>query len=108
MKVGEKQNCEEEVRVAERQVAEHESRMTRENVMRFSSKAESCVICCDDAPPETAVYLGCGHGWYCAMCIIRFVESRLEEGTAGDIPCPQCSAAIPEDDLINLLPRKTV
>jgi len=76
--------------------------------MRFSSIGRQCAICCDDVPAESSVLLGCNHGWYCLQCVTRFVEARLECGTAGDVPCPDCAAPISEKDLVNLLPRKTI
>jgi len=76
--------------------------------MRFSSSGEQCSVCCEDIPAEAAVLLGCGHGFYCLQCITRFVETRVEEGYAGDVPCPQCSLKISENDLVRLLPMKTI
>jgi len=104
----EKKTCEEELAAAQRDLASHEDRMTREGILRFSSKTESCAICCDDIPQEKAALLGCGHGWYCQDCVNRFVEARLESGIATDIPCPDCASPISEKDLVDLLPVKTV
>lgn len=36
------------------------------------------------------------------------MESRLDSGIAGDVPCPDCAVPVPEKDLIELLPRKTI
>lgn len=76
--------------------------------MRFSSSPQSCSICCDDVPVGQGVYLGCGHGWYCRECLTRFVDARLQEGSAGDIPCPSCKVAISEADLCKLLPKALI
>merc|ERR1712048_1471427 len=100
--------CEEEVSVALQELKEHESQMTREGLMRFSSSSAECTICREDAPEMAAILLGCGHGWYCIQCMTRYVEARLEAGTAGDIPCPDCGASISEKDLSTLLPKKTI
>merc|ERR1719401_3124728 len=65
--------CEADVRVALRELDEHERRMTSEGLMRFSSRGQQCSICCNDIAADGAVLLGCGHGWYCTDCITRFV-----------------------------------
>lgn len=100
--------CEEEVEAAVSKLSEHEKRMTTEGMMRFSSSAETCAVCCDDTVPGAAVKLGCNHGWYCPECVTRFVEARLDTGIAGDVPCPDCAAKIPECDLVKVLPKKTI
>jgi hypothetical protein len=103
-----KKACEEAISVAERELAGHERWMTEQGLMRFSSMGEQCAICCDDVPAGEAVMLGCGHGWYCPECVTRFVEARLDIGTAGDIPCPDCAKPISELDLVKLLPKNVV
>ncbi|CAK0903590.1 unnamed protein product [Prorocentrum cordatum] len=80
--------------------------MVRERLMRFSLQGEPCGICCEEFAAGQAVRLGCDHGWYCKECIRRFVEARLEAGSAGGIPCPSCGDKISEADLITLLPPK--
>jgi len=100
--------CEEQLASALRELNEHEERMTREGVMRFSSSGSCCSVCCNSFPAEASVLLGCGHGWYCLECLNRFVEARLEIGTAGDVPCPECKVSIPEDALCAVLPKKTI
>jgi len=100
--------CEEDVDAAASKLSEHEKRMTLEGMMRFSSSAETCAVCCEDTVAGAAVMLGCNHGWYCPDCVTRFVEARLETGIAGDVPCPDCAAKIPEEDLVKVLPRKTI
>jgi hypothetical protein len=76
--------------------------------MQFNSSNKACSICCDDIATGGAALLGCGHGYYCSACVTRFVEARLENGTAGDVPCPDCKGGIPEKDLVKVLPTKTV
>jgi len=75
--------------------------------MRINSRAEACEICCNDAPPWRAVRLGCGHGWYCAQCILRHAEARLEVGAAS-VTCPECSSPLAERDLRKLLPPELI
>lgn len=96
---------EEEVTKAVKALSDHENQMTWEGFMRFTSSHQSCSICCDDVPVGQGVFLGCGHGCYCRDCLTRFVDARLQEGSAGDIPCPSCKAAISEADLCKLLPK---
>ena len=50
--------------------------------MQLNSRAEVCKICCCDAEPWRAVRLCCGHGWYCACCMLRHAEARLDLGAA--------------------------
>lgn len=104
----ERRDGEEQVSAVLRELSEHEGRMTREGVMRFSLSGEQCAICCDDLSAGAAVRLGCNHGWYCPECIKRFVDARLDAGIAGDVPCPDCGLPISEKDLITLLPTKTI
>jgi len=104
----ERKSCEEQVSAALCELSEHEGRMTREGFMRFSLSGEQCAICCNDISAGAAVLLGCNHGWYCPECMKRFVEARLDAGAAGDVPCPDCGLSISENDLITLLPRKTI
>eukprot|EP00435_Cladocopium_sp_Y103_P010900 s2474_g2.t2 len=102
-------NAEEQVDACIQALKEHEAKMTSVGKMlRFNSWSESCCICCDELPVDSAATLGCGHGWYCPGCINRFVEARLDEGIAGDIPCPDCGKAISEEDLARLLPKQTI
>jgi hypothetical protein len=100
--------CEQELTASCKEFSEHELRMTREGLMRFSSNSQECEICRDDLEVGEAVLLGCGHGWYCMGCMTKFVESRLQDGTTGEIPCPSCVEKISEKDLISLLPKETV
>ncbi|CAJ1398196.1 unnamed protein product [Effrenium voratum] len=100
--------AEEVLETARAALAEHEARMTRAGLLRFNSASAACCLCCEDVPARAAATLGCGHGWYCPTCVNRFVEARLEEGIAGDIPCPDCGKTISEDDLVRLLPKQTV
>jgi hypothetical protein len=104
----ERRGSEEDVQNASHELEEHETRMSKEGLMRFNSSAQQCAVCCEDLALEKAVSLGCGHGWYCLDCMTRFVESRLDDGIAGDIPCPQCSQTVAESDLVILLPKKTI
>lgn len=75
--------------------------------MRINNQAETCGICCNDVPPWRAVRLSCGHGWYCAQCILRHAEARLAVGAAS-VTCPECNAALAERDLRKLLPPELI
>ncbi|CAJ1329663.1 unnamed protein product [Effrenium voratum] len=72
-----------------------------------SRRPESCSICCEDFEMGAAVRLSCGHGWYCAECLRRHAEARLEMG-AVDVCCPQCNTAIAERTLRSVLPTTLV
>ena len=89
----------------------HEHKMTKMGRMTyFNSWDKGCAICCAEAPIDTAVTLGCGHGWFCISCVLRFAETRLEN-QSGEVPClfsPQCTARISERDLIRTLPRSII
>lgn len=63
-----------------------------------NSAVETCAICCEVAPPQTAAKFGCGHGWYCLRCIRLHAETKLGLGSV-QIPCPECCAAVAERDL---------
>jgi len=76
--------------------------------MRFNSCGQECAICRTEVAAGRAVFLGCSHGWYCTDCMHRYVQTRLDTGLAGDVPCPECKAALSEKDLIRLLPRSTI
>lgn len=101
-------SAEEQLEATIQALKDHEAKMTSAGMLRFNSWSESCCICCDDVPVDSAAALGCGHGWYCPSCINRFVEARLDDGIAGDIPCPDCGKAICEEDLARLLPKHTI
>lgn len=75
--------------------------------MKLNSQADICKICCDETPAWRSVRLGCGHGWYCAGCMLRHAEARLEMGSS-TITCPECSVLLPERDLRKLLPTETI
>mmetsp|Transcript_17815 Transcript_17815/g.31551 ORF Transcript_17815/g.31551 Transcript_17815/m.31551 type:complete len:527 (+) Transcript_17815:107-1687(+) len=75
--------------------------------MQLNSQADCCTICCCDTQPWRSVRLGCGHGWYCASCMLRHSEARLEVG-ATSIACPECYKDVPEKDLRKLLPTETL
>jgi len=100
--------CDLAVKGAEQMLAKHETQMTESGLMRFSSSPQQCALCCDDVEVGKAVKLGCSHGWYCPDCITRFVEARLDSGTAGQVPCPDCKTGISEEVLVRLLPSSTV
>eukprot|EP00928_Gymnodinium_smaydae_P064464 TRINITY_DN47790_c0_g1_i1.p1 TRINITY_DN47790_c0_g1~~TRINITY_DN47790_c0_g1_i1.p1 ORF type:complete len:456 (-),score=65.84 TRINITY_DN47790_c0_g1_i1:53-1267(-) len=70
--------------------------------IQLNRDAETCVICCCEAPPSRAVRLGCRHGWYCASCMQRHAEARLGNGAA-DVPCPECREPIQDYNLRKLL-----
>lgn len=107
-KEAEKAACEAAVSRAASSLADHEMRMQQEHLMRFNSVGETCAVCVEDLPAEKLVKLGCGHGWYCLECMNRFVESRVQDGNAGAIPCPDCGDPIPEKDLVVVLPKTTI
>jgi len=77
------------------------------HAMRLNRTCETCVICYNDAPQLRAVRLSCGHGWYCAQCVLRHAEARLSIGAA-DVSCPECNCALPERDLRKLLPPEFI
>ena len=77
-----------------------EVKMTSSRVLRFNSWACSCSICCEEVAVDGAATLACGHGWYCPGCMTRYVEARLSEGLAGEMPCPECSCGISEEELV--------
>jgi hypothetical protein len=104
----EMESSEKGLSTALRELSEHELRMSREGLMRFNSSSQECDICREEGQVDAAVLLGCGHGWYCKGCIVKFVEARLESGTTGEIPCPSCNTAISEKDLIALLPKEII
>jgi len=104
----EQESCKRDIETSSRELIDHEAWMSGENLMRFNSKTAECAICRDDVAVGAAVLLGCGHGFYCSQCITKFVDTRLSNGLAGDVPCPDCSSAIPDKDLTKLLPEKTI
>lgn len=70
---------------------------------------KTCVVCWEELDPSdggATVDLGCEH-WACASCWVAYVEARLSEGNASLLRCPvpDCSAAVPESALLDLLPR---
>lgn len=75
--------------------------------MRLNTQADMCTICFCDTPAWRSVRLGCGHGWYCASCMVRHAEARLEMG-ATNINCPECSVPLAERDLKKLLPPEVI
>lgn len=75
--------------------------------LRMNKVEETCGICCHDVPPYRAVRLGCTHGWYCAQCVLRHAEARLENGAAV-VTCPECCTPIAERDLRKLLPPELI
>mmetsp|Transcript_41590 Transcript_41590/g.75392 ORF Transcript_41590/g.75392 Transcript_41590/m.75392 type:complete len:330 (-) Transcript_41590:111-1100(-) len=75
--------------------------------LRYNSSEEECAICCESIPPNAAVRLCCGHGWYCSHCMTRYVETNLESGAATAV-CPHCKAGIAEVDLRKIVPDALV
>lgn len=75
--------------------------------MKLNSNADICKICFCDTPAWRSVCLGCGHGWYCASCMQRHAEARLDMG-ASNICCPECTTPLPERDLRKLLPTQII
>lgn len=82
-------------------------RCSSPRAMQLNSQDDVCKICCCDTSPWRSVRLACGHGWYCASCMLRHAEARLEMGAAS-ITCPECSAILAERDLRKLLPTETI
>lgn len=75
--------------------------------MKLNGCADVCKICFCDTQAWRSVRLGCGHGWYCASCMLRHAEARLDMG-ATNICCPECSTNLPERDLRKLLPTEII
>eukprot|EP00930_Biecheleria_cincta_P071546 TRINITY_DN59035_c0_g1_i1.p1 TRINITY_DN59035_c0_g1~~TRINITY_DN59035_c0_g1_i1.p1 ORF type:complete len:573 (-),score=147.19 TRINITY_DN59035_c0_g1_i1:276-1994(-) len=75
--------------------------------MVLNSASDMCKICCCDTSPWRSVRLSCGHGWYCAQCMLRHAEARLANG-ATSITCPECSKQLAERDLRKLLPTELI
>jgi len=82
-------------------------RSSSPHAMQLNSQAELCKICYCDTPPWRSVRLGCGHGYYCASCMLRHAEARLEVGATA-ITCPECSSPLAERELRKLLPAETI
>jgi len=75
--------------------------------MCASTEPTTCAICCADMPAFRSVQLRCGHGWYCASCVLRYAESRLAVGKP-DLPCPDCGEEVAEHEMRRLLPTEVV
>jgi len=75
--------------------------------MKLNGNADVCKICFCDTEAWRSVRLGCGHGWYCASCMLRHAEARLDMGST-NICCPECSTNLPERDLRKLLPTEII
>jgi len=88
-------------------VEEQEERQLEVHALRFSSEAQTCMICFDDVAAAGAVRLECTHGWYCTLCMQRHADARLEAGGL-NVPCPECQTPVAEFDLRKLLPAETV
>eukprot|EP00928_Gymnodinium_smaydae_P100582 TRINITY_DN98_c2_g1_i1.p1 TRINITY_DN98_c2_g1~~TRINITY_DN98_c2_g1_i1.p1 ORF type:complete len:529 (-),score=91.31 TRINITY_DN98_c2_g1_i1:36-1622(-) len=69
------------------------------------SEATCCCICTEELAPWSSVRLPCGHGSYCATCIRRHVEARLDVG-AHEVHCPECDFLMGQAMLRALLPAK--
>lgn len=80
---------------------------TSPRTMQLNDKVETCLICYNDAPPLRAVRLRCHHGWYCAQCILRHAEARLEQGHA-TVVCPECGVELAERELRKMLPTEVI
>lgn len=85
----------------------HGSPASSPHSMVLNGNSDMCKICCCDTLPWRSVRLSCGHGWYCAECMLRHAEARLENG-ATSISCPECSKQLAERDLRKLLPAETI
>eukprot|EP00928_Gymnodinium_smaydae_P028994 TRINITY_DN21965_c0_g1_i2.p1 TRINITY_DN21965_c0_g1~~TRINITY_DN21965_c0_g1_i2.p1 ORF type:complete len:616 (-),score=81.03 TRINITY_DN21965_c0_g1_i2:80-1927(-) len=75
--------------------------------LRLSDSEQTCAICCNDVPKSRAVRLNCGHGWYCASCVLRHAEARLQLGSAS-VTCPECNENLAERFLRKLLPEELI
>jgi len=80
---------------------------TSPQAMQLNNEADMCKICYCDTSPWRSVRLACGHGWYCAQCMLRHAEARLDVG-ASCITCPECSTPLAERELRKLLPTETI
>eukprot|EP00928_Gymnodinium_smaydae_P080404 TRINITY_DN64102_c0_g1_i1.p1 TRINITY_DN64102_c0_g1~~TRINITY_DN64102_c0_g1_i1.p1 ORF type:complete len:551 (-),score=110.28 TRINITY_DN64102_c0_g1_i1:227-1792(-) len=80
---------------------------TSPRAMRLNDNEELCAICCNDVPAGRAVRLNCGHGWYCAQCVLRHTEARLQMGAAS-VTCPECNSHLAERVLRKLLPSEVI
>lgn len=77
------------------------------SAMKHNLTDDICAICCNDIAACQAVQLHCGHGWYCAECILRHTEARLAMGRAS-VTCPECNAVLAERFLRKLLPENVI
>eukprot|EP00933_Yihiella_yeosuensis_P029472 TRINITY_DN23116_c0_g4_i1.p1 TRINITY_DN23116_c0_g4~~TRINITY_DN23116_c0_g4_i1.p1 ORF type:complete len:544 (+),score=118.59 TRINITY_DN23116_c0_g4_i1:107-1738(+) len=75
--------------------------------MALNNTEVECRICCCDVSSWRAVELPCGHGWYCASCMLRHSEARLDNG-ATCIDCPECAKPLAERELRKLLPAEVI
>lgn len=80
---------------------------TSPNAMALNDKTETCVICYNDTAPLRAVRLRCRHGWYCAQCMLRHAEARLDHGHT-TVVCPECMVELPERELRKMLPSEII
>ena len=61
-----------------------------------------CPVCLGMAAAADACILSCTH-MYCRACLKAHVESRMGEGDAATIPCPECTTALTQNELRRLL-----
>jgi len=81
--------------------------LTSPSSLRINTQSEACSLCCHEVPAWRSVRLGCGHGWYCAHCVLRHTEARLAAGSAS-VTCPECSAELAERELRKMLPGEVM
>lgn len=78
-----------------------------ETFLPVSDAPRNCSICLDTQDAWCAFRLPCGCGWYCAACIGRHAEARLDVGKH-DVTCPECYKEVGEAMLKAILPQKTL
>mmetsp|Transcript_67157 Transcript_67157/g.160829 ORF Transcript_67157/g.160829 Transcript_67157/m.160829 type:complete len:305 (-) Transcript_67157:111-1025(-) len=71
--------------------------------LAFNTSAVTCLICFEDAAAWTALQLECSHGWFCATCIRRHVEARIELGDPA-VSCPSCTCLLSHAALRTAVP----
>jgi len=71
--------------------------------IQFCVDASDCAICLDE-DIDDCVQLPCGHGPYCAACLRRHAQARLDTGSY-TVPCPECSEPLSQASLRVVLPH---
>lgn len=74
--------------------------------LRTSNIQRACGICAEEQGPWCTVSLPCGHGWYCADCVQRHAQARLDSG-GYEVPCFECNMPLTQALLRALLSPAT-